>query len=95
VRRKRRGGCRLLLTTLALSRVRARSLSVSFAISLSLTRSLSLSRSLSCVGLKAALLPSGLLEDPGMDETLGAMACMVRKEAWLFYRTISGVRLCW
>ena len=20
---------------------------------------------------------------------------MIRKEAWLFYRTISGVRLCW
>ena len=38
------------------------------------------------------------LQDP--PRTLGIILCtggpgMIRKEAWPFYRTISGVRLCW
>ena len=37
----------------------------------------------------------GSASGPLLDFILGKGSDVIRKEAWCFYRTISGVRLCW
>jgi len=83
-------------TSLARARASSRSRSLSLSLSLSLAASLSLSLSLSLS--RICYWSYWSFNEQSTAATHVGCPCpwhVIRKEAWPFYRTSSGVRLCW